>query len=276
MAILQTQGISLYYETYGDRSKRPVMLIAGLGGAGASWGAQTARFAEDYFVVVPDHRGTGRTTRAKDGYTIAQHAADMAALVEHLELGPTHIVGTSTGGAIGQLMALDHAGTVRTVTMASSFARADDYFRREFALRRKLVAESDPQTIFNCYALFLFSPRYISKNPERVAAWVERASGSHPFEREIALKRIDMILAHDALSRLGGIRQPVLVLCGDHDFCAPPHLSEEIVQAIPGTHLVTFEGSGHFIDIEQEERFFKTVRSFIDRQSAAAAEEAAA
>jgi aminoacrylate hydrolase len=275
VATLQTQGISLYYETCGDRRKPPVMLISGLGGAGASWGAQTARFAKDYFVVVPDHRGTGRTTRATDGYTIAQHAADMAALIEHLELGPTHIVGTSTGGAIGQLMALDHAETVRSVTMASSFARADDYFRREFALRRKLVAESDAQTIFNAYALFLFAPRYISKNPERVAAWVERASGSHPFEREIALKRIDMILAHDALSRFAAIRQPVLVLCGDHDFCAPPHLSEEIAQAIPGSQFAIFEGGGHFIDVEQEERFFVTVRSFIDRQPAAAKETAA-
>jgi aminoacrylate hydrolase len=73
--------------------------------------------------VLPDHRGTGKTTRATDGYTIAQHAADMAALLRHLELGPTHLVGSSTGGAIAQGMALDHARLVRSLTMSSSFAR---------------------------------------------------------------------------------------------------------------------------------------------------------
>lgn len=268
MGTLQTQGISLYYETFGDRRKPPVMLIAGLGGAGASWGAQIGRFAKDYFVVLPDHRGTGRTTRAADGYTIAQHAADMASLIEHLELGPTHLVGTSTGGAIGQIMALDHAAQVRSVTIASSFARADAFFQREFALRRKLVAESDPQTIFNCYALFLFSPRYASEHPERVTAWVDRTA-SHTLEREIALKRLDMILAHDCLLRLKAIKQPVLILCGDHDFCAPPHLSEEIAQAIPNSQLVIFPGGGHFISIEQEEQYFQTVRTFMDRHAAA-------
>jgi hypothetical protein len=38
---------------------------------------------------------------------------------------------------------LDHSATVRSVTMASSFARPDSYLRRQFALRRKLMAEAD-------------------------------------------------------------------------------------------------------------------------------------
>lgn len=133
------------------------MLIAGLGGTGSSWGPHLAGFAKDYFVVLPDHRGTGRSTHTTQELTIAQHAADMAAILEHLDLGPAHIAGTSTGGAIAQLMALDYAGCVRSVVMTSSFARPDSYLRREFALRRKLPTEADARTIYECYALFLFS-----------------------------------------------------------------------------------------------------------------------
>lgn len=264
MATLETQGISLHYELIGDRRNPPVLLIAGLGGAGSSWGEQVERFAADHCVVLPDHRGTGRTTRAKDGYSIAQHAADMAALLEHLALGPAHLVGTSTGGAIAQVMALDHAAQVRSVTMSSAFARADAYLRREFALRRKLAAEADLETVFGCYALFLFSPHYISRNPARVAAWIDRAVAQRP-EREIALQRIDMILAHDVAAQLGAIRQPVCVLCGDQDFCTPLHLSQEIAQAIAGAELVVLPGGGHFIHDEQADRYFEAVRSFIAR-----------
>jgi len=214
--------------------------------------------------VVPDHRGTGRTSRPKDGYTIAQHAADMAALIDHLALGPTHVVGSSTGGAIAQLMALDHAALVRTVTQVSSFARPDDFMRRQFRLRRKLQAEADMQTAADGAALFLFSPRYASRNPDIVAAWIARAA-TQRAEREIALARIDMIMAHDALARLPGIKQPTLIVCGDDDFCTPRHLSEEIAQAIGGAELAVVPDAGHFVYLEQEQRFFDAVRAFIGR-----------
>ncbi len=85
---------------------------------------------------------------------------------------------------------------------------------RELALRRKLVAEADRQTVYSCYALFLFSPRYAAREANRVETWIDRAAAA-PAEREIALKRIDMILAHDVYARLGSIRQPALVICGD-------------------------------------------------------------
>jgi aminoacrylate hydrolase len=264
MATLQTQGIALHYEVFGDRRKPPVILLAGLGGGGKSWGSQVQRFAADHFVVLPDHRGTGQSTRAADGYSIAQHAADMASLIEHLDLGPTHLAGTSTGGAIAQVMALDHAGQVRSVTMASSFARPDAYLRREFALRRKLMAEQDMHTVYSCYALFLFAPRYARENPRQIDAWIDRIAVMPP-EREIALKRIDMIMAHDAFSRLGAIAQLALIICGDSDFCTPLPLSQEIADAIPGSEFVVLPGGGHFIHVEQEERFFETVRAFVDR-----------
>ncbi len=54
----------------------------------------------------------------------------MSALVEHLGLGAVHVVGASTGGAIGQLMALDHPETVRSLAMVGSFSRFDSFAKR--------------------------------------------------------------------------------------------------------------------------------------------------
>ncbi|HEV2661054.1 MAG TPA: hypothetical protein VGU68_10660 [Ktedonobacteraceae bacterium] len=48
MATLNTQGISLYYEVYGDPANPPVLLLSGLGGSGKSWNTQIDRFATDY------------------------------------------------------------------------------------------------------------------------------------------------------------------------------------------------------------------------------------
>jgi aminoacrylate hydrolase len=76
-----------------------------------------------------------------------------------------------------------------------------------------------------------------------------------------------MIMAHDTLSRLGDIRQPSLVLCGDHNFCTPLPLSEEIARAIPDAEFVIFEDAGELIEVEKEEKFFQTVSSFIGRHN---------
>ena len=74
-----------------------------------------------------------------------------------------------------------------------------------------------------------------------------------------------MIAAHDQLARLGQIQQPTLVTCGDHNFCTPLPLSEEIARAVPGAEFVIFEDAGELIEIEKEDDFFRTVSSFIER-----------
>lgn len=268
MATLDTHEISLYYETYGDPADPPVLLISGLGGTGKSWIDQINRFAAGHYVVVPDQRGTGESSRAKTGYTTAQLAADMASLVEHLEVGPMHVVGASTGGAIGQCMALDHPHTVRSLTMVASFARFDAFMTREFAVRRKMAAEWDRFALLSGYALFLFSPRYTRAHPERVAAWIDRATAQPdgPRDRDIALQRIDMIAAHDTMSRLGDITQPALVICGEDDFCTPAGLSVEIAGAINSCEFTLVPGCGHLVEHEKPDEFYRIVSAFIARQ----------
>ena len=269
MPSLETQGISQYYELHGEPSAPPVLLITGLGGVGRSWGEQVQRFADRHYVVLPDQRGTGQTTHAQDGYTTQQLADDMAALVDHLRLGPVHVVGASTGGAIAQYLALEHAGIVRSLTVSSSFARFDPFVRLEFEIRRKMAAEWDRHTLMSAYSLFLLGPRFTHDHPDRVSQWIERAasSPSGPADREIELKRIDMIAAHDAYDRLGEIRTPTLVTCGTHNFCTTLAPSEEIAARIPGAELVLFDDAGELIEFEQPDKFFQTVSHFIDSHS---------
>ena len=100
---------------FGDRKKPPIVLLHGLGGSGKSWGSQVGRFADHFFVILPDQRGVGGSTRAKDGYTVAQMALDTASVLAQLDVGPVHVVGSSTGGIIAQALALDHGAHVRSL-----------------------------------------------------------------------------------------------------------------------------------------------------------------
>ena len=160
---------------------------------------------------------------------------------------------------------------VRSLTIASSFARFDALMQREFEVRRKMAAEWDRRDMFAGYALFLFSPRFTREHPERVAEWIDRATNSptEAGDREISLKRIDMIATHDALPRLGHINKPTLVICGDRNLCTPLPLSEEIAQAVPGAKLVVLQDAGELIELEKPEQFFKFVSTFITKHSPA-------
>src|SRR3989441_10500662 len=90
----------LYYEEHGRGPA--LMLVPGLTGAGSFWARQVPDFARDFRVVVHDHRGTGQSTHSRIRYSVEQMAADVLRLMDRLGIASAHLVGHSTGGAIGQ------------------------------------------------------------------------------------------------------------------------------------------------------------------------------
>lgn len=235
------------------------MLITGLGGVGRGWGSVTELLAQDYLTIVPDHPGTGQSPPPPDGYTIAHHAAAMADVLRDLDCGPAHLVGSSTGGAIAQVMALDHRDVTKSIVLADSWARPDDYFRHQFATRRRILAEQGVRAYTETSALFLFGVEYFRDHYDQVQAWIELALGADPA---VMAQRIDMIVAFDESARLAEIDVPALVLVGDADICTPPYMSQDLVRSIPGARMETLPG-GHLIYKEAAAEFRRVVTEFV-------------
>ncbi|GAB7549707.1 alpha/beta fold hydrolase [Cupriavidus sp. 8B] len=168
MPNVTSDGVSIHYEVKGQGS--PVLLLAGLAGAGASWGPQIDLFAEHHQVIVPDHRGTGASEHTAHAMTITQHARDMTRVIEAAGCGPVHVVGSSTGGAIAQLLAIHHRERLCSATIVSSIARADTFYRRQFDMRRRMLTDSGLRASTEANALFLFDPRFMREHPEQVQA----------------------------------------------------------------------------------------------------------
>ena len=259
MPNVMSDGVSIHYDVKGRGS--PVLLLAGLAGVGASWGPQIELFAQGHQVIVPDHRGTGASEHTERDLTIVQHARDMARVIEAAGRGPVHVVGSSTGGAIAQLLAINHRELLRSATIVSSIARADAYYRRQFEMRRRMLTDSGLRASTEANALFLFDPKFMREHPEQVQAWVN-AAAARTFEPEIGFARIDMIVGHDAFDDLPSISTPTLVLVGERDFCAPPYFSAELAERIPGAELILLDG-GHFIFLEKPELLHRTIEAFI-------------
>ena len=128
-------GIELAYETFGDPSAPPVVLIMGLATQMIAWPDEVcdglARCG--LFVVRFDNRDVGGSThlenvppprladvlvrRRPPPYSIGDMADDVAGLIDGLGLGDVHLVGASMGGFIAQTVALEYADRVRTLTL---------------------------------------------------------------------------------------------------------------------------------------------------------------
>ncbi len=264
MPTVKVNDIEMYYEEQG--AGEPVILITGLGGVGASWGPQVQLFTQEFRTIVPDHRGAGKTSVPQTGYTIKQHASDMAGLLRALKAAPAHIVGSSTGGAIGQLMALEHPDALRSLTLVSTWGRTDNYFRRLFELRKRAIQELGYGPALELANLLLYNPAFLRANWDAVVQAEERLKASPP-DIPAAVKRIDMIIAHDALDRLKAIRQPTAIVVGEMDMVTPVYFSEELKRHIPHAHLHVIPGTGHFVYLEKPDVFFKTVGEFIRKAS---------
>jgi len=260
MPTVEVGDIEMFYQEQGAGD--PVILITGLGGVGASWGPQIPLFAKDSRTIVPDHRGTGKTSAPETGYTIQQHAADMAGLLRVLKATPAHIVGASTGGAIGMVMALEHPDTVRSLVLVGTWAKTDHYFRRLFGLRKRALQEFGYAEALEYGNLFLYSPAYLRTHWDEVAR-VEAALKANPPDTPVAVKRIDMILAHDVLDRVKDIRHPSSIVVGERDMVTPVYFSEELRRHMPHAELHVVPDVGHFAYLEKPEVFHQTVRDFL-------------
>ena len=216
------------------------------------------RFAEDRTVYVVNRR---RGMPA--GYTTRDMAADYARIIEG-ELGPSHVLGFSTGGEIAQYVALDHPDAVRSLALiVSAFRLSDEGCRicerwRTLALNRRwreLWADMAASTVTG------------EKNQRLAGAFMKvfgRFVLGRPDDPSDFLTTLEADLGHDTSDRLHEISAPTLVVGGSED----PFYSEDILRetaaGIPNATLRVYEGVGHGVPKERKQQYEGDVLAFLE------------
>jgi non-heme chloroperoxidase len=92
-------GVSIFYKDWGPRNGQPIVFHHGWPLSSDDWDNQMLFFMEQgYRVIAHDRRGHGRSSQVNEGHDMDHYAADVSAVVEHLDLRNTVHVGHSTGG----------------------------------------------------------------------------------------------------------------------------------------------------------------------------------
>ena len=233
----------IYYEEAGQGPD--LLLVPGLSGLGAFWTHQVEEFKRDFRVITHDHRGAGQSTHSRIRYSVEQMADDVLRLMDRLGIAAAHLVGHSTGGAIGQVIAQDHPGRLQSLVLSATWAGRDPFFRRLFESRKEILLKLGVEAYLRASVLFLAPPSWVSANDAAIAEAHHGVAGA-AAPVEVMASRIDAIMAFDRRARLGEIRTPTLVIVAQDDMVTPRFYSDELAERIPGAKLVVLDGGGHF------------------------------
>jgi aminoacrylate hydrolase len=244
MALIKLRdGEQLFYEKHG--AGPALLLVAGLGGVGTFWGRHIAALAKHFTVVVHDHRGCGRSAHSRIAYSVDQMAADVLDLMSALDIERAHFIGHSTGGAIGQILALDHPARIDRLVLSSTWTSADAYMKRLFDLRGGVLAKGGDGLYRSLSNLIMYPPWWIALNAEALEA--SQASSDIPATpRDIAQSRIDAIMRFDRSKDLARLAHRCLVMCARDDLITPVYYSEALARAMPNARLAVLPTGGHF------------------------------
>jgi pimeloyl-ACP methyl ester carboxylesterase len=242
----------------------PVLFLNGLSGDHLYWTSQLRGFSKKFRALAPDNRDVGQTRHHGQPYGIADLADDAAGLLRRLALPPAHVIGLSMGGMIAQELALRAPECVRSLVLADTLGRADDWFRNTLGAFEKIRRQvADTPAFFDAILPWWVSWRYF-EGSERITwlRWLLQQN-PHPQPLDGFLRQIDAMRRFDALERLRDIRCPVLVLVGEDDGVCPVRYSERLHQRLPGSRLVVLKGVGHAPPIEDGPLFQKCVTEFL-------------
>ena len=272
VATIASNGITLTYETTGDPSGEPLLLIHGLGAQMTDWPDYVLSGLVDrgFFVISFDNRDVGQSTWFDEHgepdvagllfgtggsapYLLADMAADAAGLLAALGIESAHILGVSMGGMIAQQFAIDFPSATRTLTSIMSTpdpAVSPPADEAVGALMAPPVAEREAaieQSIVT--SRVIASPGFaFDEQGIRARAEVHFDRGFHP---QGTTRQLAAILASpDRRPGLAGLTVPVLVVHGDADILVIPAGGEATNEAIAHAEHWVIEGMGHDLPIE--------------------------
>lgn len=242
MPSIMTNGIRTHYEMSGDGPA--LVFVSGLGGTAAYWQPQIAAFCKSFTVVTYDQRGSGTSDHPAGPYSIETLADDLQALIDALQLVRPVLIGHSTGGAIGQVLAARKGDLFAGMILYATWAKSDVHFNWCFRMRRALLVASTLEEYVHGSALFLYPPEHLRANGKTLSPALLASAAAFP-DRQVVLSRIDAIMAHDASSMLSLIQTPTLVTCAQDDILTPPYQSRLLANAIPRADLRIVPQGGH-------------------------------
>ncbi|HEX9709836.1 MAG TPA: alpha/beta fold hydrolase [Candidatus Thermoplasmatota archaeon] len=262
MPSVNLRGVDIRYEVQGEGTA--VVFVPGFATNLHLFDHQAGPVSTRYRAVRFDLRGHGQSSAPPEGYSTAEYAEDLVALMEHLNLGRAHIVAASMGGAIAVRLALRRPELVRSLVLAGAvidgFEGWSEEYRSRLRRARKLaqtegvaaaVADWKTHPFFAATRDLAAFFRVVLETSG--ASWLQRGRPEAPGVADI--------------DRLREIEKPTLVVVGEKDVDPCKEIADALVRLVPGARRVVIAGAGHLPCWDQPEAFNRALLEFLAAQA---------
>ena len=267
---IEANGINLWTESFGDSKDPCILLIMGAGGQGILWTDSfcQALAAQQFHVIRFDNRDVGLSTCINFGiapYTLKDMAHDALGVMDHYKIQKAHIVGTSMGGYIAQLLAIHYPERVETLTLIMSTVNFTPLMNAYMGNSNDTsLPPAKPETLVALKGLGAFSPANQEEWLEKSLRLLQIFNGPCPIDPKewtplllkvhtrlknpaAASNHMFAIIAGPSDYR-GDICQttiPTLIIHGSDDPIIPVEHAIASAETIPNSTLKIIEGMGH-------------------------------
>jgi pimeloyl-ACP methyl ester carboxylesterase len=276
-AVVKINNIEVVYDTFGNPSDPPILLVMGLGCQMIDWKEEfCAELASrSYWVIRYDNRDVGLSTKFDDAgvpnvlemflastqggtidsaYTVKDMADDGVGLLDALEIEKAHVVGVSMGGMIAQSMAIHHPTRLASLISIMSTTGEPDLpppTPEALAVLTTPAPTDREGYIENSIenGRILSGPKFPpNEDLLREHANLKFDRGIHPAG--VARQMAAIMASGGRREKLMSVNIPTLVIHGDADPLVPIEGGSDTAKAIPGAELIIMEGMGHDLPLE--------------------------
>ncbi|HYH06981.1 MAG TPA: alpha/beta hydrolase [Thermoanaerobaculia bacterium] len=250
-------GVTVRYVEAGPREAPPLLLLHGLGDTSRSWSLMLPELAKSHRVYAFDQRGHGAASAPRCCYALADLAWDAIAFMDAMKIERASVVGHSMGSFVAQHLAAHHPERVQKIVLIGS---------SDTTVGNETVAWLWEQTgTFDRGISTEFVEQWQS-NPLPVDAEFLAL-----VKRETAAVRPHVwrgvartLMTEDQRPFARAIRQPTLILWGEHDPAFPAANQQRLQEALPQATFRRYDKAGHNVHWEIPTRVAEDILRFLD------------
>jgi len=255
---IEHQGTQIHYLDLDERADKSrglsVVFIHGAGSSHETWTLQINEFKAFHRVIAPDLSGHGQSGRGPDDISIEEgFTMELAALVNHLDLGDFVLVGHSMGGGVVMSYALNDK-----LRKPVAIALADTSPSLELG---KLVRGLAKETIET--QLFLLKGRKSASYQEAYDI-VRREEDTKRRNPRVITRDLAAADKFDITERIETIKVPTFVLVGERDDIIPPSAAKHFKAALPRADIAVIKDAHHAAMLQNPEMFNQLLKKYLD------------
>lgn len=240
---------SIYFETAGNPTGQPFVLLHGGLGALADFNGILARLPAQFRYIGVDLRGHGKSTLGSARLSYERYQADVEAVLEHLGIRSFYLLGFSDGGIVSYRMAAHTPARVqKLITLGAQWRiSADDpTFEMLGSLTGEMWEEMFPESV-EYYEKVNPQPDFDALVKAGVEVWTDTGSTGYPHET------------------VRNIQAPLLIVRGDEDHLLSLTEVVELRDRVQGTSFMNIPFAGHAAHEEATDVFIACVNDFLTR-----------